>query len=502
MSRTRPAREGLRKTLSHSAIYGVGMGAQNLVGLVMLPIYTRLLTPADYGTLGMMQIVIDLAALVFGAQLSQGVFRNYYAAEDEGQRNAVVASALGFVIAAKLVGVAVLVMLSDVSAQVLFGSRDLAGYMALFAVSLLTSSLFLIPFQYLRALERPVAFVILSLLKLVIQVGLNLHFLVNLRMGILGVIWSTVLTGLTLGLGMAVWTLFRTRFAFSLSQARSLLSFSWPLILAGFIELYVSAGARYVISAMSGLGEVGLFMLAHRLAGLMRSSIWRPFQQVWMPQRFKLVGTEHGVETYQRGFLLMSVVLVCAGLGLAMFSPDLIRVMSNKSFAGAASIVPLLVMQNVIVVASRFSRFGLLVEGRTKAFLGPTLASALVATAVALVLAPRFGAIGVAVALVCQATFMLWLIERMDRSTFDVRLPWGRFWALVCIGAIAYAVSLLAIPGSWGAFGFKLVLYVTALSGIYVSPIVGARERDALRRLAIDIGARLRRGPRSRRRVD
>jgi len=64
--------ERLRKMLSHSMIYPVGFGAQNVIDFVMLPIATRYLTPADFGTLGMMQIIIDLASLVFGAQLSPG----------------------------------------------------------------------------------------------------------------------------------------------------------------------------------------------------------------------------------------------------------------------------------------------------------------------------------------------------------------------------------------------------------------------------------------------
>ena len=38
-----------RKILKHSAIYGVGTALTKAVGFLMIPIYTRYLTPADYG---------------------------------------------------------------------------------------------------------------------------------------------------------------------------------------------------------------------------------------------------------------------------------------------------------------------------------------------------------------------------------------------------------------------------------------------------------------------
>ena len=491
--------DGLRKTLSHSVIYGVGLGAQNIVGLIMLPIYTRFLTPADYGTLGMMQIIIDLVSMIFGAQLSHGVFRNFYAAQTVGEKNSVVASALGFVIAFKLVGVGVLAVLAGPSARLLFGSEDLSGYMALFGVSLLTSSLFIIPFQYLRALERPAAFVALSLLKLIIQVCLNVYFLVQLGMGVLGVIWATVLTGLTLGLSMAAWTLVRTRFSFSLAQARNLMSFSWPLILTGLMSLYISAGARSLISTFSGLADVGLFMLANRLSAVMSSGIVRPFQQAWIPRRFKLVGSDDGMRTYGRGFLLVSVVLVIAGVALATFAPEVLRLMSDRAFWSAAAIVPILVLQNVITAASRFSRFGLLVEGRTKAFLSPMVVSALGATAIGFLLVEPFGAVGIAWALVCQAALNLWLIERKERSAFDVKLPWGRFWILVTTGSLVYVLSTLVEPGTLVAFIYKTCLLAVFVVIVVFSPIVGRQERKALLRLGTDLANSVRRRTRDSR---
>ena len=489
---TRILADGLRKTLSHSVVYGIGLGAQNIVSLIMLPIYTRYLTPADYGTIGMMQIIIDIASGVFGMQVVQGVFRNYHAAQTQQGRDTVVASATAYVILSKLVGVFALVALSGPAARLLFGSDDLQRYMALFAVSLLTTSLFFMPFQYLRVLEKPIAFVTLSVAKLLIQLSLNIYFVVHLRMGVPGVIWATVLTGLTLGGAMATWVLVRTRFSVSIGQIKALVGYSWPLVLSGLVALYVSTGSRILISRVAGLAEVGLFMLASRLSGVMGATIWRPFNQAWSSQRFKLIGSAHGSNTYARGFLMASVVLVYAAVALSTFAPEVLRIMSHRSFWGAATLVPLLTLQSVIVTATRFSRFGLMIEGKTIEFLKASLVSAAAATATGLILAPMWGAMGVAVALVVYALINLWQLEGKTRSKFDVDLPWSRFWSLVGIGAIAYLLSRLAPAGLWSSLAFKCVVYACFVATVYWSPIVGRAERGAVMGLARDLLGRIR----------
>jgi len=250
--------------------------------------------------------------------------------------------------------------------------------------------------------------------------------------------------------------------------------------------MYMGSGARLWISKYAGLAEVGLFMLAFRLAGVMSTAIWRPFHQAWAPQQFKLVGSDEGMSIYSRGFLIVSVMLVSAGVALAYFSPKIAKLMSAKAFSGVGTIVPVLALQNVITVATRFSRFGLLVEGRTRAFLAPTIVSALAATAVAFILAKPLGAIGVAWALVCQALLNLWLIECKDLSAFDVRLPWGKFWTMVAAGIVAYLLSTFGPTDLWASIAFKLVVFTIFVFGVIFSPIVGRRERKALVRLAWD----------------
>ena len=68
--------------VKHTSIYTVGVILSKLVGFVMIPLYTRMLTPADYGVLELMSMTTDVIALLVGLGLSSAVMRHYYAYDD------------------------------------------------------------------------------------------------------------------------------------------------------------------------------------------------------------------------------------------------------------------------------------------------------------------------------------------------------------------------------------------------------------------------------------
>ena len=77
----------LKKTAKHSAIYAIGTMFRRLTGLVMLPIYTRSLTPADYGVVELLSMAIEIAGILIGLRISQAMFRYYILAETDNEKD-------------------------------------------------------------------------------------------------------------------------------------------------------------------------------------------------------------------------------------------------------------------------------------------------------------------------------------------------------------------------------------------------------------------------------
>jgi len=82
------------KIVRHTGIYLFGDILRRSVSLIMLPIYTRYLTPEDYGVVELLSMIIDLATIIFGARIAQAIFRFYCTAKSDSDKNNVIASAL------------------------------------------------------------------------------------------------------------------------------------------------------------------------------------------------------------------------------------------------------------------------------------------------------------------------------------------------------------------------------------------------------------------------
>ena len=482
--------DSIRKTLSHATVYGIGNAAQGIVGFLMLPIYTRYLSPADYGVVSMMQIVLDLTSLVFGMQIATAVFRNYYQEKEHHARNAVLSTALGFTVISKGAGSIALCLASTPAAILLFGDDSFEKYIGFFAFALLTESLSFIPFQYVRLMERPYLFVALSLVKLFVQFSLNFYFIVILERGVFGVIYSSVLSGALVGGGMSLWLMTQVGIRMEWRRANALVAYSWPLILSGFIGIYLTAGNRIALTRYHGLTEVGLLSLATQFSMVLRSMIWKPFNQVWGPQRFRLAQAADGNEMFQRGFILVTAVLVASATSIALFSEDIIALMATGDFQSASAVIPILVLAEVIRCITLFANTPLLVSGKTVELLYSSCVSAAVFTAALLVLVPAFSIRGAALASLLNALVAMWWITRKARKQLDLGLPWGKFWIAVVAASVVVLISGWAPEDRVASVAFKLPLLAILLVGIYYSPIVGKVERARFNNVFFSIATR------------
>ena len=56
--------KNIKKTLSHSVIYSFGNFATKLIGVILLPLYTKHITVSEYGILGILEITIMILTQV------------------------------------------------------------------------------------------------------------------------------------------------------------------------------------------------------------------------------------------------------------------------------------------------------------------------------------------------------------------------------------------------------------------------------------------------------
>lgn len=472
---------GVRRTLSQAAVYGLGTVLANAAGIVMLPIYTRYLTPTDYGLLEYLQMIVDVVSIIFGARVFSGVFRVYFDRQDEQHRRTTIFTALLSDLALNTIGAAVLIAFASPVASFVIRDENFAEYLIIFSFGLVTMAMTTVPMIYLRALERPWWFIFVSLSKLLMQVGLNIYFVVQLGWGPRGVIYSTLITGAVVGGGLCIWTLRRTGWAPSRIIAERLLRFGIPFAIAGIGTFYTTYGDRFFINHFWSLAEVGVYALGYRFAFALGYLVFGTFNQAWAAQAYQVYREPDGVVTFRRVFVLLSTMLVVVGTALSVLAHDFLRIMADPSFLGAASMVPILVAAIIVRGLGEFCGFGIRYAEKTKYALQASLLSVAVMTVGYLVLIPPLGGLGAAIATLGGAIVEASWSVRISERLVPISFPWRRAILAAMLGAACYALAEAVAPHDllWSIMT-RCVLLLVFMLLLYYSPVVGRDERRAI----------------------
>ncbi len=405
-----------------SSIYAIGNISRQLVGFLMLPIYTQHLTPADYGVVGLLVFMVSLIELVFGGHMFNAVPKFYYDYADQQSRHKVISSALILTSIISAAAVLILIATQDLTSLGMFGTGDYGLVVAMFSAQILTNALENYALSFIRIQKRPWLFISISLAKLAVQVGLNIWFVVIKEMGVLGVASSAMLSSILFAVLLSAYTVFHTGLGFDRAIAKRMLAFSWPLWLAGLAGLYIGSANRYYIRIFSSLDEVGLYELAAKFGSIIGVLIWQPFAQYWQIERFSIQKQENPIPIFQTTFAMISTLMIVAGLGVSIFSPMAISLMAAPEFQAAANAVPFLTFGAIFGCLTIFCNFSFLLKEKTGWMSRNNYLTAVIVTILYMLLIPPLGFVGAAAALAAAQAAQLYIVNRAAKQHYDMQI--------------------------------------------------------------------------------
>lgn len=479
----------------HTMVYGLGILMSKALSFLMLPIYTRYLTPTDYGIVGLIEITLDVIAIMGGSQLLMGIFRFYHKADREQQKHEVVATALLTLGLSYLTVAAVVILAAPLLSNLVFGSGIHANLIRIAGTALGFQSLLLVPLAYARVRDRSVLYVAANAVKLVIAAGLNVLFVVVLRMGPAGVFTSSAITGAIVGIGLTVWLVRSVGLHPTRAAARDLIRYGLPLVATQFATFIATFGDRFFLEKTAGTADVGIYSLAYQFGFLLAVVGYLPFAQVWGPKRFEIAGRPDRDDLLARGFIYANVLLLTTGVGIVLFVEPMLQIMSDPAFHGAARLVPVILVAYVFQSWAKTQDIGILVRERTGFMTIANWAAALAAVVGYALLIPRYhgwgAATATAVAFAVRYVLTYWFSQRL----WHVEYRWGPVVRLLSIaGSVSAAGLLLPDVGLVPGLALRSALLAVYFAALWNAGVLSTAERGRLISMARRIwgGVRLR----------
>lgn len=427
----------LPRSLQHSLIYAAALALSKGFALVMVPIATHYLTPADYGRLDVLQTLADLLSIVIGMGLAETLFRFAGSEENSAERQRASANIFSMALA---LGILALVI-GQLTAPYISGL--LPGNIAVIETRLILASLalvgtILVPLAWLRMQGNPWLYLIGTAGRVALQVAIAVPLLM-LGFGVPGVLTGTLISAIGLS-SWLIWKQYRdTGISFEFALFRAYAAYGGPLIFVGMAGFVLGSFDRWILAGAVGTAEMAQYALAAKF-GLITAVFIQPFDLWWHARRFSCL-QEIGGKQRCANFASMGVVIaMLSSLLIAAIGPTLVRLLTPESYHQSIQYIPWLAALAALHNATSTLGFGAM-SGNTT--LRPAVidgSAAGIALIAYLLLIPHYHAWGAIAATTLALSLRFIVMYRVSQNTLALPYPARRLTLLLLLCLLALTI--------------------------------------------------------------
>jgi len=272
----------LRRLGRNSLIYGIGGVLQRFIGLLLLPLFTRTLSPEDYGVASLIGLVSAGLAGLFnlGTGNSMGVL--YFREEDPEKKPTIIWSNTALLLGVIAILVLVFVTAARVMSTWVFETPARANLLRIAVVSLALTTITDPFYAYLRMEEKAKWYVVLTLIGSMTTLLLSTLLVLVLRWGVAGLLLAS-LFGQALMLAIVLGVIAR-RLPIRVDPHLfvPLVRIGFPSIFGLFAFLVIDYGGRQILQRMMGLEQLGIYSIGYSF-GMVMMIFVSAFATAWPP---------------------------------------------------------------------------------------------------------------------------------------------------------------------------------------------------------------------------
>ncbi len=473
----------LKRLVSSLAAYQVADVVSKLIAVLLLPVYTRYISPSGYGTVELLANGVIFVSILIRFGMIEAFLRFHYTDSDQARREALARRAVSFLLITTTIAAAVLAAASGPLSRIVLGYRDVPIFLVA-VLGLWSFTNLELAYGLLRVDERIRAYAVASLTNVGLTIAISVVLVVGLGQGAQGLLIGNY--GASTIVLVGLWWTLRHRLGRQRRRGERLpllLRFGLPTVPAELSVYALSIVDRYYIYHRS-TALAGLYSIAVKLAGSV-AFIVRAFQYAWPPLAYSITDDRQASRFY--GLVTTYYVLVSgwAVAALTLLGRWVLRLLTTPHFYGAYRALPW--------VALGWAMYGLwvvflVVAGRaqvTSRNFPASLAGLVTNVVLIVLLVPPLGIAGAGIALCGAYAVMLTVIHGLTRSVFQVQFEWLRLSQTVTVLGVFAAGGELLLP-THGAVGLlsRAAVWLAIPMVLFGLRFANAQERAQLRQLA------------------
>ncbi len=447
-----------------TAIYGVSTIVGRFLNFLLVPLYTNVFSRQDYGLVTNVYAYIALFNIIYLYGMDSA-YMKYASTEELGDEKKTFSTAYNAILISSLLySLLFLVFRSGLFRQLALAEGQKRILFLIMGI-LFFDAVSIVPFARLRFHNRPWKFAVIKSFNIVVNLSLNIVFILRFHMGIEAVFLAGLAASVLTWFVLLPDILKNLEFQISRNLLRSLLRFGIPFIPTGLASMVTQVIDRPILLALTSAATVGVYQANYKL-GIFMMLFVSMFQYAWQPFFLKNAARPDARILFGKvltAFLLAASVIFIV---LSLFTENIVKMsifgfhLVGQDFWEGLPIVPIILLAYLFNGLYVNFMAGLQIEKKTHFMPIVTGAGALVNVAANFLLIPRFGYFGAA-----WATLLSYLIMAAGNYLFSQRFYRVKYepgkLALVGIALLISFGGYLVADRLWSGGG--LFLKIAAL---------------------------------------
>lgn len=475
----------LKQLSKDTLFYGLGSALQRFIGFFLFPIYTRVLTQADFGAQDLVLTVITITSYFLIMGLDAGTARHYFDSGTSADRKKILSTWLWFELFTSIPICIILIAFAQPICALIFNDVALAPFFRLGMITLPFTLVAKVSMMTLRLTFQSQKFSIISAAGVLVQALAAIYLVAILRMGVTGVFLTYMIASIfraVLGIGF---THKHFRPVFSKSWLQPMLAFGLPLVPASLSLWILNYSNRYFLVRLATLSDVGLLGVGVRISSIV-TFIISAFQIAWGPFAYSLIKDERlAKRTYSRVLTYFLLVSSFATVSLAVFAREAILVLATPAYESSASLVPWLCYGSIAWGAVYIIGMGYGIAKKSYHTTISTVLAAIANIGLNFLLIPRWGTTGAAASTMLGNLVAPIYSYYAAQRYFSVNYEFRKVFTLVGMATATIAAGVF-IDRNFSAWTpeillYKIPLYAVFVASLFIFGVVSRKEVNRVR---------------------
>lgn len=450
------------KVLRNSGIYSLVSILQKAIGFILLPLYTAYLSVYDYGVLSLVTAMTGLLSVFFLLSLHGALSRYYFEYKSDSLKlNQFISTIINFDLLVCSVLTVFLIVFKDYLIIPFAKGVDFYPYLFVGVIIVFLNPIYLLFQTMLQTQEKAKVYAKNQLFFFISNLILTILFVVVLKMKAFGVLTALLLTNMFFFIYSLIYFMPIMKYGISKSILKEVLQYAFPLIPHSLSAWSITMIDRFFINNLINTSNVGIYNIGFQLGSII-NVISLAINSAFVPWFFDKMKNKEDNNSQIIKFAEFINLFVCIiALFISLFSQEILSIMVSKNYQQGWKVVPF------ICFAFAFNNLYFFFvnplfynKNGTKYIPIITIVSAVFGVAFNLILIPRFGFIGSAIANIVSwfltSIIALIISHRIEKVDYNFIKMFGLVFLFFGLSLLTFVLANFD-----GILSFVLKLFLT-----------------------------------------